>query len=182
MTLCLHWSPDSANIVIRMALESFALPYEETRLFRGEGDHKSAPYLALNPQGLIPVLEDGDLVLFETGAILFHLCEKMGRCGPDGPPVDDPLTRGALLKWLFYISNTPHAEMRAMNYAFRYVEGEAAIPALCTALARRRAAHLSLIEDQLPQTGGLLGPLTVLEIYLASLIRWFQLYSQPEFE
>lgn len=180
MTLRLHWSPDSANLVIRMALENFGLPFEAERLYRGEGDHKSPAYLALNPQGLIPVLEDGDLVLFETGAILLHLCEKVGRFGPDGPMADDPVARGAFLKWLFFLSNTPHAEMRAAFYTHRYVEGETAIPALWAGLAARRNQHFDLIEQQLPETGGLLGTITVLDLYLAAMVRWMHLYGGAE--
>ncbi|MBY8978184.1 glutathione S-transferase family protein [Rhodobacteraceae bacterium NNCM2] len=181
MILRLHWSPDSANLIIRMALEVFELPFEGERLYRGEGDHKSPRYLALNPQGLIPVLEDDDLVLFETGAILLHLCDKMGRFGPEGPAADDRVVRGAFLKWLFYLSNTVHAEMRAMFYSHRYVAGEAAIPALGAGLSARRRMHFDLIESQLPEAGGLLGPVTVLELYLAAMIRWFHLYGQEDY-
>ena len=55
--------------------------------------NQSGEYLEKNPQGLIPVLEDGETVLFETGAILWHLAEKTGRLGPNGPDVTDPKAR-----------------------------------------------------------------------------------------
>ncbi|MEM7240507.1 MAG: glutathione S-transferase family protein [Pseudomonadota bacterium] len=180
MTLRLYWSPDSANLVIRMTLGSFGLPFEASRLYRHQSMHKAPDYLAKNPQGLIPVLEDGDLVLFETGAILLHLCEKMGRMGPDGPAMADPGARGAFLKWLFYLSNTPHAELRMAFYTGRYVSDDSAVPLVWGGLANRRIQHLDLIESQLPETGGLLGPVTVLEIYLAAMIRWWHLYGGPD--
>ena len=72
--------------IVRIALEELGLAYEAIRVDRAAGEHRSPGYLGLNPQGLIPVLEDGDLVLFETGAILLHLADRTGRLGPDGPP------------------------------------------------------------------------------------------------
>lgn len=149
------------------------------RVDRGRGEHRAPAYLAMNPQGLIPVLEHGDLVLFETGAILWHLAERQGRLGPDGPPADDPAARAAVLKWLFYLSNTVHAEMRVGFYAGRYVDApdtpDAASP-LLRGLARRLHGHLDLLEAQLG--GGWLagaGP-TVADLYLGVLLRWAQLY------
>ena len=59
MVLRLHWSPDSANLVVRIALEEYGLLYEGIRLDRSKSAHKAPAYLAMNPQGLIPVLEDG---------------------------------------------------------------------------------------------------------------------------
>ena len=175
--LRLHWSPDSANLVIRLALESFGLDYETLRLDRSRYDHKAPAYLALNPQGLIPVLEDGGIVLFETAAILLHLAEKQGRMGPDGPDMADPAARAAFLKWLFYLSNTPHAEMRALFYTHRYVGDEAAVPTVREGLLARIRGHLDLIEAQLPARGGFLGPVTVLDLYLGCILRWTQLYG-----
>ena len=58
MSLRLHWSPDSANLVVRITLEALDLPFEGVRINRGKGEHKRPGYLALNPQGLIPVLQD----------------------------------------------------------------------------------------------------------------------------
>ena len=141
MSLRLHWSPDSANIVIRIALEELGLDFEAVRVNRAAGEHKQPDYLRLNPQGLLPVLEDGDLVLFETGAILLHLADRTGRLGPDGPDARDPQARAAFLKWLFYLSNTVHADLRAAFYSPRYVANPAAIPTLRDGLARRTRRH-----------------------------------------
>ena len=181
MTLRLHWSPDSANLVVRLALEELGLPFEAVRVDRASGGHKTPAYLALNPQGLIPVLEDmledGPLVLFETGAILLHLADRSGRLGPDGPAADDPPARAAFLKWLFYLSNTLHADLRAAFYSHRYVDGEAAIPALRAGLARRVAGHCVLLETQLSPEGWLAADRpTLVDLYLAACLRWARLY------
>ncbi|MFQ5565453.1 MAG: glutathione S-transferase family protein [Paracoccaceae bacterium] len=177
MTLRLHWSPDSANIVVRIALQELRLGFEPVRVDRAAGEHKQPAYLRLNPQGLLPVLEDGDLVLFETGAILLHLADRTGRLGPEGPDAREPQARAAFLKWLFYLSNTVHADLRAGFYAPRYVAGEAAVPALRAGLAARIHRHMELLASELGADGWLVaGTPTLADFYLAACLRWAQLY------
>lgn len=176
MTLRLHWSPDSANLVVRLALEELGLPFEAVRLDRSAGAHRSPSYLRLNPQGLIPVLEDGPLVLFETGAILLHLADRTGRLGPEGPDARDPANRAAFLRWLFWISNTLHADLRAAFYTHRYVS-EATVPELRAGLSRRVAAHVALVEGAMESGNWPAGPAPLLtDLYLAACLRWAQLY------
>ena len=174
MTLRLHWSPDSANLPVRIALEMFELSFEAERVDRAAGEHRSAAYRAKNPQGLIPVLEDDNLVLFETGAILWHLAEKVGQLGPDGPLFNDDPARVASLKWIFFFSNTVHADLRIAFYAERYIEDGAA-ELLREGIARRMAAHFDLVEERLrDRTAG--HPICLPDIYLSVLVRWAQLY------
>lgn len=173
--LRLHWSPDSANLPVRILLELLDLPYEARRVDRARGAHRSAEHLALNPQGLLPVLEDGQLVLFETGAILLHLAERTGRYGPDGPDVADPAARAKVLRWLFFLSNTLHSELRVAFYAGRFVPA-AGLADLRAGIARRTAGHLTLIETELGKGGLADRSPTLLEAYLACCARWAQLY------
>lgn len=171
MTLRLHWSPDSANLVVRVALELFGLPFEGVRVNRGKGEHKTADYLGKNPQGLIPVLEDGSLILFETGAILWHIAETVGELGPDGPPMTDAVARATALKWVFYLSNTVHADLRLAFYPDRYVEDVAALRA---GVARRMRTHCDLLEAQLDPGAAI----TIVEIYLGICLRWARVFPR----
>ncbi len=168
MALRLHWSPDSANLAPRIALERAGLAYEAVRVDRASGGHKRPAYLALNPQGLIPVLEDGPVALFETGAILLHLAERDGR-------IADDAARAALLRWVFYLSNTLHADLRIAFYPHRYAL-PAAQPALQAHLARRVAEHLDLLEAAVTREGTLCAASPVADDYLAVCVRWAQLY------
>ena len=181
MALCLHWSPDSANLVVRIALEELGLAFEPVRVNRATAEHKQPAYLKLNPQGLLPVLEDGDLVLFETGAILLHLADRTGRLGPEGPDAQEPQARAAFLKWVFYLSNTVHADLRAAFYSHRYVSDQAAIPALKAGLAGRLRQHMALIDGELNASGWLIAETpTLADFYLAACLRWAQLYPSGE--
>ncbi|GGY04128.1 glutathione S-transferase [Litchfieldella qijiaojingensis] len=175
-TYRLFYSPDSANLVIRMVLEEVGATYREVRVDRAKGGLDDPAFRALNPQGLLPVLVDEtqDVTLFETGAILLHLSERH-----DSIRIADPTQRGPFLAWLFFLSNTLHADLRVRFYTWRYAEVTAEILHLRDRLARRVQQHLQLLEELAGHGRGdsLLpsGP-SVLDPYLACLIRWMQLY------
>lgn len=176
----LYWSPDSANLAVRMALHELDLAYEAVLVDRDAGAHRRHEYLAMNPQGLLPVLvtSDQDAPLFETGAILLHLAEREGGLLPA-----DPAARGRLLKWLFYLADTLHADLRVLFHAERYTIDRASVPALRAGIRTRIDGHLMLIDRAIAETGGpwLLGDeLTILDLYLAPCIRWAQLYPPGE--
>jgi len=165
-------SPDGASLPVRIALEAMALPYERRPVDRAIAENLKPAYLALNPQGLIPVLLDGDTPIFETGAILLHLAEAAGRHGPAGPAMGAPGLRPRLLKWLFYLSNTVHADFRVGVRPDRYVP-DGMTDALREGVAARLEGHLDLIEAQLPERGGLVAatPGIVERRWLTSLSR-----------
>lgn len=174
----LWWSPDSANLIVRAAMREFGLPYEARLVDRAAGGLDAPAFRALNPLGLLPVLEDGGRVWFETAAILIHLTELAGRLGPDGPAADDPDARPAFLRWLLHLSNTVHADMRIAFYTARWVEGPAMTAALRAGVRRRLAAHFALLDAELGRTGGWLAGSrpTVADLYLGVLARWAQNY------
>ena len=73
--LQLHYYPGNASMAPHLLLEELGVAYELKLVDRTQQAHKSAEYLLLNPNGLIPVLVDGDLVLYETAAICLHLLD-----------------------------------------------------------------------------------------------------------
>lgn len=84
---------------VRWALEEAGLPYEVRLVsFRAM---KEAAHLALHPFGQIPTYEDGDLALFETGAIVFHIAQ-----GHAGLLPEDANARARAITWMFAALNT----------------------------------------------------------------------------
>jgi GST-like protein len=73
-------TPNSVKVL--MALEELELPYVLKAVNVRLGEQKAEDFLALNPNGKVPVLVDGDFVLTESAAILVHLAEKTGRLLP----------------------------------------------------------------------------------------------------
>lgn len=174
----LHGSPDSANLVVRMVLEELGEPYEYVPVDRLSSQQKSEAYRRLNPQGLIPVLEvpGQDAPLFETGAILVYLADRHGALAPKATSP----ARGRYLKWLFFLSNTLHADLRISFKVKRYLPDETRHGLFADTLLDRIAAGFRHLETELETTGGpwLLGPdLTVADMYLAACARWTQIYG-----
>src|SRR6056297_740855 len=161
MTYRLHYAPDNASLIIRLALGELGVAYETVLVDRRARAQKSPAYLALNPAGLIPVLETSDGAVFETGAILLWLADRHGVLAP---APDDP-ARGTLLKWLFFLSNTLHPAMRMIFYPDQYAGAdidtqEAAV-----------TAHPDLFSGASP---------TVIGLYLGPALRWLALYPAGE--
>jgi glutathione S-transferase len=70
--------PQSSGYGAHWALEELGLAYEYVRLDRAKSEHRSAEYLAINPNGKIPALVDGEERYFESLAILLRLAERYG--------------------------------------------------------------------------------------------------------
>src|SRR5690606_19758243 len=121
----LHYAPDNASLVVRLVLEELGQPYRTCLVDRRGRAQDSVAYRQLNPNGLIPALETPDGAMFETGAILLWLAERHDRLAPrPGDPA-----RAALLKWLFFVSNTLHADARLLFYADRHAGSGADVAA-----------------------------------------------------
>lgn len=177
----LHGAPDSANIVIHMILEQLQADYELVWVDRSSKQHRSEAFRqTLNPQGLIPVLQDGELTIFETAAIALYLADKHEQLAP---AFTDVPRRAGFTQWLFYLSNTLHADLRVQFYPHRHVSDSDAIPALLEQTRQRVVGHLSLIEDYLAKQNGdwfMGGELSILDFYLAALCRWAMIYPRGE--
>ena len=84
---------------VRWALEEAGEPYE-VRLVSFQA-MKEPAHLALHPFGQIPTYEEGELALFESGAIVFHIAERHAGLLPD-----DPNARARAITWMFAAVNT----------------------------------------------------------------------------
>ena len=180
MSYTLYYSPDSANIVIRMVLETLAVPYQAIEVDRRVDAQSSPAFLACNPQGLLPVLLDPaqSAPVFETAAILLHLADQHAAL-----PTPEPQHRGTFLKWLFFLSNTLHADLRVLFYSDRYVADAQALPSLRKAMHQRVLAHLALLDAEIAKSGRawLLGEKrSVCDYYVAACVRWAQLYPRGD--
>lgn len=175
MTYVLHYAPDNASLIIRMALTQRGLPFRTALVDRASAAQTKPAYRALNPNGLIPVLETPHGPLFETGAILLWLADTHGGLGP---APDDP-ARGDFLKWLFFVANTVHPSLRMSFYPHKYIDVEytAALRSGVQSHLRQSFATLDGVAARNPAWFGADDP-TVLDFYTAAVLRWCALYPR----
>lgn len=98
------WVPDFAkgqvrDLRVRWALEEVGQPYRVRYL--SQGAQKASPHRALQPFGQVPTYEEGDLTLFESGAIVMHVADRFGGLLPT-----DPDARSRAVEWMFAALNT----------------------------------------------------------------------------
>lgn len=125
---------------VRWALEEVGQPYQVRFVsFRAM---KEPAHLAVHPFGQIPTYEDGDLALFETGAIVFHIAERHAGLLPD-----DANARARAITWMFAAVNTMEPPILELGTA-KLLEGN----------KPWSAERLPLVEDRVRAR---FGPLSV---------------------
>jgi GSH-dependent disulfide-bond oxidoreductase len=106
---------------ISIALEECGLSYEVVPVDLGANAQMTPAFLALNPNHKIPVLEDGKVVIWESGAILLHLGEKYG-VGKILPA--DPGLRMAAIQYAFFQTGGIGPNLGRLGAQLRKPEGE----------------------------------------------------------
>lgn len=134
---------------VRLFLGLLDLDFELTEVDMRAGEHKRAPFLALNPLGQVPVLVDGEVTLADSQAILVYLARSYA--APSWLPLD-PLPLAQVTRWLSIAANEiQHGPATVRFSALFGVK-------LDVELAQRRsAAILAFMESHLTQHAWLVG-------------------------
>ncbi len=170
--LVLHSSPDSASTVVRLVAAVAGIALTLHRLDRAGGEIDSEGFRALNPTGTIPVLETPQGPVSETAACLLWLSDRYGLA-----PGPEAAGRTAYLKWLFYLSNTPHADLMQLVYPQRYVPpGSDAGHA--TLIAGRFLVALGHVDQAARERPDLFPPGGPLTVYALILARWAAFFPE----
>ncbi|MGP7795381.1 glutathione S-transferase family protein [Sphingomonas sp. CLY1604] len=99
------WVPPFAqgqvrDLRVRWALEEAGQAYDV--LYLAQGEQKAPPHRGRQPFGQVPTYEEGDLILFESGAIVMHVADRFG----GGLLPADPAARARAIEWMFAALNT----------------------------------------------------------------------------
>ncbi|RXH25811.1 glutathione S-transferase family protein [Bradyrhizobium zhanjiangense] len=149
------------DLRVRWALEEAALPY---RVASVPFDDRGPAHLAHQPFGQVPRLTDGDLSIFESGAILLHLGERSDKLMPS-----DPRGRVEATKWVFAALNS--VEMASLPWAMLKFMGHADdTPAwkFLDGFLEVRLKHLELV---LARREWLAGSFSVADILMSDVLR-----------
>jgi glutathione S-transferase len=148
---------------VRWALEEVGQPYE-VRLVSFQA-MKEPAHLAIHPFGQIPTYEDGELALFETGAIVFHLAERYAGLLPA-----DPNARARAISWMFAAVNTVEPPILDLATA-RFFEADKPWAAERYPLVADRArARLKQLSARLGDAQWLDGEFSAGDLMMASVL------------
>lgn len=177
----LYYSPGTASFAPHVLLRELDVPFTLRMVDRAAVEHKQPAYLQLNPNGTIPVLLDGSLVLYETAAICLHLADTHPQAALL-PPLGTP-ERAQAYKWLVWLTNTVQATLLHYFHPERMVDADNSAGALqVKAHAEARIGDLLLqIDQHLASHGGpwFLGErFGALDPFVFMLCRWTRGFGQ----
>jgi GST-like protein len=92
-------SPNPTKVAL--LLEEAGIAYEPIAIDTRKGEQFASSFLAVNPNGKVPAIMDGDATVFDSNAILLYLAEKTGKFLPPNTPA----ARGELLSWLMFVAS-----------------------------------------------------------------------------
>ncbi len=176
----LYYYPGNANLAPHILLEEIGAKYQLVLVDRSQNQQKSPEYLKLNPNGRIPVLVDGGLVLYEAAAICLHLADRHAEA--QLAPALGSDARSEFYKWLIYLTNTVQAELLLYFYPERLADDAAAAAQIKAHAEDRVGEMLDRIEATLAAGAGpfLLGAqYRAVDAYLLMLCRWTRGLRHP---
>jgi glutathione S-transferase len=175
----LYHCPQTRSIRIYWLLEELGVPYELVRLDFTPASLKDPEYLKVNPLGKIPSIQDGDLTMFESGAILEYTLEKYGK-GRLAPAPGAP-ARGPFLQWVHFAEATAMPPLADIAQHSLVKPESERLPAVVADARKRLAAVLDLLEKALAGKPYLLGAefsaADIMMGYSLLLTKWFGLLS-----
>ncbi|MBA4503094.1 glutathione S-transferase family protein [Marinobacterium marinum] len=155
--------------MVMLALEELGLEYDSVDMLPRSEQSQSEEYRALNPTGKIPTLVDGDLVLFETQAILYYLARQYG----EGRLwAETPAGEADILRWSLYISNQMEVPALDMLIQFKFSDGHPDQGVLDRASVELNR-FMPLLEQQLQGREWISGDhFTIADIHGAMVLSW----------
>ena len=145
---------------VSIALEEMNIPYQVRAINLSALEQKQDDFLALNPNGRIPVIidhENDDFVVFESGAILLYLAEKTGQLIPS-----DEKARSQVVQWLMFQMGGLGPMMGQANVFYRYAEEK--IDYAIQRYQNESRRLLTVLDTQLQQHEYLAGDYSIADI------------------
>lgn len=162
----LYTAPTPNGWKVSVALEELELPYKTHVVNLSQGEQHTPEFLALNPNGRIPVVTDRDtgITIFESGAILMYLAEKAGRLFPT-----DLAGRYRVMQWLmFQMAGIGPMQGQAVVFV-RYFPEE--VPAAVERYRNETRRLYEVLDHQLAETEYLAGDFSIADIANWSWVR-----------
>lgn len=164
----LYYSPGACSLADHIALEWTGEPYEAVCVSREQ--RRSPEYLAINPAGAVPALEDGGWVLTQNNAILHYIAERFPQAALAGDGT--PRSRAEVNRWLGYLNSDVHPAFKPLFGSTAYLEDEATIDRTKDDARTKLRGLFERIDRQLATSEWLAGPRSLVDPYLFVVTRW----------
>ena len=163
----LYTSPGACSLADHIALQWTGAPFEAQIVSRAE--RKEPWYLALNPAGAVPVLQEGDWVLTQNAAILNYLADKFpaAKLGGDGSPEG----RAEVNRWLSFLNADVHPAFHPMFGSTAALGEEAAAKSKELAKEKLRG-YFERADAQLAGKDWITGSRSIADPYLFVVTQW----------
>ncbi len=153
------------------ALEEIGAEFTFHKVDLSKGEHRKPAYLAINPNGKVPAFVDGDITLFESGAVCNYLALKY----PNARLLPEPGSRDAALcqQWIFWVISELEQPLWSMA-KHRFVLPEARrIPAMLELAAYEWQHPSSILAEHLAGRDYMVGnAFTLADIFVAHTLNW----------
>ena|SRR5690349_1549795 len=164
MKLELYWAPGACSFVPHVGLEAAQAPFEPKMVKLHKGEHRTPAYLAMNPNGQVPVLMVDGRPLTQIVAI----CDFLDRSFPQaGLLPKDPWQRSHALSHLAWMNSTPHTTATRFFFPERYADSEGARAEVKKRATEDFRGYLERIQSTLDQPS-----FAFRDAYLFTLLRW----------
>jgi len=164
----LYYFPGACSLADHIVLEWIGTSYETIKM-----DHagiKSPEYLALNANGTVPSLIDGDFVLTQNAAILCYLADRypQARLLGDG----SPRARAEVMRWLCLLNSDVHPAFKPIFTPAHFLPDPALAGAIANTARLKVREYLQLLDARLEGREWLANERSVADPYLFVVLRW----------
>ncbi|QSB46093.1 glutathione S-transferase family protein [Tsuneonella flava] len=163
-----EWVPKFAqgyvrDLRLRWACEEAKLPYSERLI---SAVKRPEWYFSEQPWGQVPVLRDGEITVFESGACLMHLGEKSETLLPR-----DPAVRAPVVSWLFAALNSLEPMAFEMARVAFFSADEKWAPLRRPSLEKQIAGRLAPVERHMAANNWIAGVFSIADIAMVTVLR-----------
>ncbi len=171
--MTLYWSPRAASEAAMAALNETGAEYRTEKINVAAGEHKSADYLKINPNGLVPALElDDGRVMFETAAMVLYLAERYPEAGL--APSPDGAQRAPYYQWLLFLAGTIQPACKRYYWPHRFSTDAGDAEKVKAKAVVDLLAHWKIVDDALKGRDWMAGEdFSAVDIYMLMLAHWF---------
>jgi glutathione S-transferase len=136
------------------AIGELSVPHERIDIGGAFGKNNEAPYLAMNPNGLVPTLEEDDFLLWESNSVVRYLAAKYG---PGTLEPADPRTRASASRWMDWQLTTAGPAIHGLFWGLIRTPPEKRDHANIDESRRKTTAAMKILNAQLGKTAFVAG-------------------------